>query len=81
MVGISDSNVKPVILVYAVFAKMFARPRNAEGLAFTVASVACAGHIPIPLIFSVSASSGTALPCSQAETFFTETPSAEANLT
>ena len=38
-------------------------------------------HCFIPLIFSVSASSGTALPCSHAETFFTETPSAAANLT
>jgi hypothetical protein len=53
---------------------MVASPRDTECLALTVASVACAGHFPIPLIFSASASSGTALPCSQAEIFFTKTP-------
>ena len=51
--------LKPAILVYAVFAKMIARPRDAEGLAVSMASVACAGHFLIPMSFSVSTSSGT----------------------
>lgn len=51
--------LKTAILVYTVFAEMVPRPRDAEGLAFTVTPVACAGHF-IPLILSVSASSGVA---------------------
>ncbi len=57
------------------------RFQNSPRTGFFVIPCMIFAHFFIPPIFSVSASSGTALPCSRAETFFMETQGAAVNLT